>query len=56
MRVVTLSVLCDEFTYSAVEDGCLAFITRADGEGKQECAGPETLIVPGDVIQFPERE
>lgn len=56
MSVQTLVSMCGGFTDRTVEDECLAFITRADGGGKQECAGPETLIMPGDVIQFPERE
>ena len=55
MRVIDAIAMAGGFTYRAVEDECFAIITRADGDGKQECAGPEALVMPGDVIEVPER-
>ena len=53
MRVIDAIVMAGGFTYRAVEDEFL--ITRAKGGGRQERAGQETPVLPGDAIEVPER-
>jgi polysaccharide export outer membrane protein len=53
MRVINAVAMAGGFTYRAKEDDML--ITRAKGDGKQELAGQETQVLPGDVIEVPER-
>jgi len=52
MRVIDVIAMASGFTYRAAEraaeDECVAIIN-------QECAGPETLVMPGDIIEVPER-
>ncbi len=50
MRVINLIAVAGGFTYRALEDECVAFITRV--VGKRVCAGLETLVFPGDVIEI----
>ncbi len=56
MRVIDLLTMCrgnyGGFTYRAVEDECVAIITR---DGKRKCAGPEALLMPGDIVEMRER-
>jgi polysaccharide export outer membrane protein len=53
MRVIIAVAMAGGFTYRAKEDDML--ITRAKGDGKQERGGQETSVLPGDVIEVPER-
>jgi polysaccharide biosynthesis/export protein VpsN len=53
MRVINAVAMAGGFTYRAKEDDLL--ITRAKGDGRQERAGQETPVFPGDVIEVPER-
>ncbi len=53
MRVITAVAMAGGFTYRAKEDNLL--ITRAKGDGRQERAGQETPVFPGDVVEVRER-
>ena len=54
MRVVNAIALAGGYTYRARENKVL--ITRAsDAEKKQEPADHKTIVLPGDVIEVPER-
>lgn len=53
MRVVNAVAMAGGFTYRAREAELL--ITRAGGDGEKEPAGQDTLVLPGDVIEVPER-
>jgi len=53
MRVINAVAMAGGFTYRAKEDDLL--ITRAKGDGRQERAGQETPVFPGDVIEVQER-
>lgn len=53
MRVVNAVAMAGGFTYRAREAELL--ITRAADGGKKESAGQNTLVLPGDVIEVPER-
>ena len=53
MRVINAVAMAGGFTYRAKERDML--ITRAKGNGRQERAGQETPVFPGDVIEVPER-
>ena len=53
MRAINAVAMAGGFTYRAKQKDLL--ITRARGDGKEEHAGQETLISPGDVIEVPER-
>jgi polysaccharide export outer membrane protein len=53
MRVITAVAMAGGFTYRAKEEDLL--ITRAKSNGKQERAGQETPVLPGDVIEVSER-
>jgi polysaccharide export outer membrane protein len=53
MRVINAVAMAGGFTYRAKEDDLL--LTRAKGNGKQERAGQETPVFPGDVIEVAER-
>ena len=55
MRFIDAIAMAGGFTYRGKEDECIAINTRADVDGKQECAGREALVMPGDVIEVPER-
>ncbi len=52
MRVGLIIAMAGRFTYRSVDDECVAIITR---DGKRKCAGPEALLMPGDVIELQER-
>jgi len=51
--VVNAVAMAGGFTYRAREAELL--ITRAGGDGEKEPAGQDTLVLPGDVIEVPER-
>ena len=53
MRTINAVAMAGGFTYRAKQKDLL--ITRARGHGKQERAGQETQVFPGDVIEVPER-
>ncbi len=54
MTVVNAVALAGGYTYRAKENKVL--ITRAnDAEKKQEPADHQTVVLPGDVIEVPER-
>ena len=53
MRVVNAIAMAGGFTYRAKESE--VYITRAEGSGRQEKATKGTLVLPGDVIEVPER-
>lgn len=53
MRAINAVAMAGGYTYRAKQKDLL--ITRSRGDGKQERAGQETLIFPGDVIEVPER-
>lgn len=53
MRVVNAVAMAGGFTYRAREAELL--ITRAIGGGEKEAAGQNTRVLPGDVIEVPER-
>ena len=54
MRVVNAIALAGGFTYRADEDDVL--IRRAnDPSGEKVEADPNTIVLPGDVIEVPER-
>ena len=53
MRVVNAVAMAGGFTYRAREAELL--ITRAAGNGEKESAGQNTHVLPGDVIEVPER-
>jgi len=53
MRVVNAVAMAGGFTYRARERELL--ITRAAGDGEKETVGQEALVLPGDVIEVPER-
>lgn len=53
MRAINAVAMAGGFTYRAKQKDLL--VTRARGDGKEERAGQETLIFPGDVIEVPER-
>lgn len=55
MRVIDAIAMAGGFTYRAKEDEWICSSTRADGDGKRECAGREALVMPGGVIEVPER-
>ena len=53
MRAINAVAMAGGFTYRAKQKDLL--VTRARGDGKEERAGQETLIFPGDVIEVLER-
>jgi len=53
MRAINAVAMAGGFTYRAKEEDLL--ITRSRGDGRQERAGQDTRIFPGDVIEVPER-
>ncbi len=53
MRVVNAVAVAGGYTYRAKQKDML--ITRAKGNGRQESAGQDTAVFPGDVIVVPER-
>lgn len=53
IRIVNAVAIAGGFTYRARENEML--ITRAKGSGKPERVGPETRVLPGDVIEVLER-
>lgn len=53
MRVVNAVAMAGGFTYRAREAELL--ITRAAGSGEKESVGQNTYVLPGDVIEVPER-
>ncbi len=53
MRAINAVAMAGGFTYRAKQKDLL--ITRGRGDGKQERAGQETPVFPGDVIEVPER-
>lgn len=53
MRVVNAVAMAGGFSYRARENQI--FITRATGGGKKEAADQNTPVLPGDVIEVPER-
>ncbi len=53
MRVVNAVAMAGGFTYRARESELL--ISRAAGSGEKEVANQNTVVLPGDVIEVPER-
>jgi len=53
MRIVNAVAMAGGFTYRARENDLL--ITRAAGGAKKEPANQDTPVLPGDVIEVPER-
>ena len=53
MRVVNAVALAGGFTYRARKDQIK--VTRAKGDGQPETVGQDAIVLPGDVIQIPER-
>lgn len=53
MNVVNAVALAGGFTYRAKED--VALIKRAKNPSAEELGGPQTIVLPGDVIAIPER-
>lgn len=53
MRIVNAVALAGGFTYRAREDDL--YITRAEGSGEKEDANQSTVVLPGDVIEVPQR-
>lgn len=53
MRIVNAIAMAGGFTYRARESGMR--IIRAKGDGAPEDVGPETLVLPGDVVEVLER-
>jgi polysaccharide export outer membrane protein len=53
MRIVNAVAMAGGFTYRAREGEMR--IIRAKGDGRPENVGPETLVLPGDVIEVLER-
>ena len=53
MKVVNAVAMAGGFTYRAEEDEI--YITRAEGSGKRELANQASQVLPGDVIEVPER-
>lgn len=53
MRVVNAVALAGGFTYRARKDQIK--LTRAKGDGQPETVGQDAIVLPGDVIQIPER-
>jgi len=53
MRVVNAVAMAGGFTYRARESELL--ISRAAGSGEKEAADQNTMVLPGDVIEVPER-
>jgi polysaccharide export outer membrane protein len=53
MRVVNAIAIAGGFSYRAKKKEML--ITRAKGNGKPERVGPETRVLPGDVVAILER-
>jgi protein involved in polysaccharide export with SLBB domain len=54
MKILTAVALAGGFTYRAQEDKLV--IIRANAEGKREdIVGPDTAVLPGDVVKVKER-